>query len=97
MNRIIILLLTAFTLQTSAQNIRGTWSGELDTGMMKLAIVLHVDNDSTCRLDSPDQAAKDLKGQVEYISADSILVRLSDWDAHRIRADRGNIFRRSSE
>ena len=76
MNRIIILLLTAFTLQTSAQNIRGTWSGELDTGMMKLAIVLHVDNDSTCRLDSPDQAAKDLKGQVEYISADSILVRL---------------------
>ena len=94
MNRIIILLLTAFTLQTSAQNIRGTWSGELDTGMMKLAIVLHVDNDSTCRLDSPDQA---VKGQVEYISADSILVRLSDWDAHRIRADRGNIFRRSSE
>ena len=53
MNRFLVILLVALVLPMSAQNIRGTWSGELDAGMMKLAFVLHVDNDSTCRLDSP--------------------------------------------
>jgi dienelactone hydrolase len=48
----------------------------LDAGMMKLAFVLHVDNDSTCRLDSPDQGAKDIAGQVAFISTDSILVKM---------------------
>ena len=76
MNRFLVILLVALVLPMSAQNIRGTWSGELDAGMMKLAFVLHVDNDSTCRLDSPDQGAKDIAGQVAYISADSILVKM---------------------
>ena len=74
--RLLIPALAAFALQASAQNIRGTWSGKLDAGMMKLALVLHVDNDSTCRLDSPDQGAKDIAGRVTYISADSILVKM---------------------
>ena len=74
--RLLIPALAAFALQASAQNIRGTWSGKLDAGMMKLALVLHVDNDSTCRLDSPDQGAKDIAGRVAYISADSILVKM---------------------
>ena len=69
MNRLITLLLVVLAWPVSAQNIRGTWSGELNAGMMKLALVLHVDNDSTCRLDSPDQGAKDIAGQVAYISA----------------------------
>ena len=76
MNRFLVILLVALVLPMSAQNIRGTWSGKLDAGMMKLAFVLHVDNDSTCRLDSPDQGAKDIAGQVAYISADSILVKM---------------------
>ena len=76
MNRFLVILLVALVLPMSAQNIRGTWGGKLDAGMMKLALVLHVDNDSTCRLDSPDQGAKDIAGQVAYISADSILVKM---------------------
>ena len=70
------LALACIGITASAQNIRGTWSGELDAGMMKLALMLHVDNDSTCRLDSPDQGAKDIAGQVAFISTDSILVKM---------------------
>ena len=58
-----------------AQNLCGTWSGELNTGMMKLGFVLHIDNDSTCRADSPDQGAKDIPGRVAYLSEDSVLVK----------------------
>lgn len=75
-NGLVTLMLVATAMTALAQNIRGAWSGELDAGVMKLALVLHVDNDSTCRLDSPDQGAKDIAGQVAYISADSILVRM---------------------
>lgn len=76
MNRLTTLMLVILAMSASAQNIRGTWSGVLDAGMMKLALVLHVDNDSTCRLDSPDQGAKDIAGKVAYIAADSILVKM---------------------
>ena len=74
--RFLTLALACIGITASAQNIRGTWSGELDAGMMKLALILHVDNDSTCRLDSPDQGAKDIAGQVAFISTDSILVKM---------------------
>ena len=74
--RFLTLALACIGITASAQNIRGTWSGELDAGMMKLALMLHVDNDSTCRLDSPDQGAKDIAGQVAFISTDSILVKM---------------------
>jgi len=74
--RFLTLALACIGVTASAQNIRGTWSGELDAGMMKLALMLHVDNDSTCRLDSPDQGAKDIAGQVAFISTDSILVKM---------------------
>lgn len=60
----------------TAQNISGTWSGELNTGVMKLGFVLHIDNDSTCRAVSPDQGNKEVAGQVAYLSADSILVKI---------------------
>ena len=74
--RFLTLALACIGITASAQNISGTWNGELDAGMMKLAFVLHVDNDSTCRLDSPDQGAKDIAGQVAFISTDSILVKM---------------------
>ena len=74
--RFLTLALACIGITASAQSIRGTWSGELDAGMMKLALMLHVDNDSTCRLDSPDQGAKDIAGQVAFISTDSILVKM---------------------
>ena len=62
--RFLTLALACIGITASAQNISGTWNGELDAGMMKLAFVLHVDNDSTCRLDSA------------FISTDSILVKM---------------------
>jgi pimeloyl-ACP methyl ester carboxylesterase len=74
--RFLTLALACIGITASAQNISVTWNGELDAGMMKLAFVLHVDNDSTCRLDSPDQGAKDIAGQVAFISTDSILVKM---------------------
>ena len=76
MKRSFFAIVFAFiVLQVSAQNIRGTWAGKLEAGLMKLALVLHVDNDSTCRVDSPDQGAKDIAGRVVYVSDDSIQVK----------------------
>lgn len=57
------------------QTVYGTWSGELNTGVMKLGFVLHVDNDSTCRAVSPDQGNKEVAGRVAYLSEDSVLVK----------------------
>ena len=76
MKRSFFAIVFAFiVLQVSAQNIRGTWAGKLEAGLMKLALVLHVDNDSTCRVDSTDQGAKDIAGRVVYVSDDSIQVK----------------------
>ena len=48
----------------------------MNAGNVELNIVLHIDNDSICRLNSPDQTSEDIPGQVAYISEDSILVKV---------------------
>ncbi|MCR5152285.1 MAG: lysophospholipase [Prevotella sp.] len=72
----LIIGLACIGVTVSGQNIRGPWKGVLNAGNVKLNIVLHIDNDSICRLNSPDQTSEDIPGQVAYISEDSILVKV---------------------
>ena len=50
-----------------AQQICGTWNGQLDLQVMKLGIVFHF-NDGKCSIDSPDQGAKGIAGEVKELS-----------------------------
>lgn len=60
-------------LQLSAQEIKGSWKGELDLATSKLTIVFHFDGDN-CTMDSPDQGATDIPAIVEFMSSDSVSV-----------------------
>ena len=50
-----------------AQQISGTWNGQLDLQVMKLGIVFHFD-EGKCSIDSPDQGAKGIAGEVKELS-----------------------------
>jgi pimeloyl-ACP methyl ester carboxylesterase len=61
------------TVLAGAQTISGPWKGELQVGGTKLAIVFRF-QDGGCTMDSPDQGAKDIPGELLFISADSVSV-----------------------
>lgn len=78
---IIFLLSAIFGAQNSglmAQNISGTWTGLLDTGMGKLHIVFHFQKDASgndvCTMDVPEQSVKGLHTTLPFISEDSVSV-----------------------
>ncbi len=61
----------------SARNLYGTWSGLLKvTPQHSLRLVLHISEDSVT-LDSPDQNAFGIKGELKFISADSVAVEVN--------------------
>ena len=66
-----ILLITC--LRLSAQDIKGVWKGELDLTTSKLTIVFHFNEDNST-MDSPDQGAKDIPVEVDFVSSDSVSV-----------------------
>ena len=74
MKRIILFLalLCAFATTTSAQRISGTWHGVMRLNAIELNLVLHLDGDSTCTVDSPDQGAKGIAGVVKEITAEKV-------------------------
>ena len=68
----VLLLLLSFTSYgATAGNIEGTWHGTLKLNAMKLSIVMHF-SDNACTLDSPDQGAKGIKGEVREITAEKV-------------------------
>ena len=79
--RILISALAAFALQVSAQNISGTWNGELNAGIQKIPLVLNLTADGKCTLDSPQQGAKGIPADIVFISADSLNVSLKALNA----------------
>ena len=76
----ITLILACIGYAVSGQNISGTWSGELDAGLQKIPLVLHL-TDGKCTLDSPQQGAKDIAAEIDFISADSLQVSISSLGA----------------
>lgn len=74
-NKIAIIMLCASSITTSAQNISGSWMGELSVGNQTLSIVFNIDKDG-CTADSPDQGANGIATNIKYISTDSLNVNI---------------------
>ncbi|MBO4820805.1 MAG: alpha/beta hydrolase [Prevotella sp.] len=82
-----LLLLFLFALATLAGHsqvqsttaLLGSWSGKLDLGVMSLTVVLNfeqADGYVLVTLDSPDQGAKGIGAFKEYLSDDSVAVKV---------------------
>ena len=85
MKKVFIMLLTAlFVLSAHAQvnpttTLEGSWSGKLKVGAMSLTLVLHLeqaDGYVKASLDSPDQGAKGISAYKEYLSDDSVAIKV---------------------
>ena len=74
MNRLFITLaLVCIVLSATAQEIRRSWSGELEAMGQKLPIVLNL-IDGKCTLDSPAQGATGIPATIDLLTKDSIKV-----------------------
>lgn len=79
--RFLTLALACIGITASAQNISGTWNGELVAGIQKIPLVLNLTADGKCTLDSPQQGAKGIPANVDFLSADSLKVSVSSLNA----------------
>ncbi len=76
------LVLVALTVHADVQPttpLLGSWSGKLKFGAMSLTIVLHLENaDGSIKaaIDSPDQGAKGIPAVIEFLSEDSLAVKV---------------------
>ena len=68
-----LLIATLLPMMAGAQGVQGTWHGDLDLGVRKIPLVLHVDGNK-CTMDSPNQGAKGIEAQVNTITDDSVNV-----------------------
>ena len=101
MKKSIITILLAFTtLMSLAQvntttDLLGSWSGKLKVGVVSLTIVIHLqqaDGNIAVSLDSPDQGAKGIPGKKEYLSDDSVAVKVESLGAtYRARLKDGKL------
>ena len=74
---LLIALLASIVAHAQAQALRisGTWHGVMRLNSLELNLVLHLDGDSTCTLDSPDQGAKGIPGIVKELTAEKVDVQ----------------------
>ena len=76
----------------SGQIISGTWNGELNAGVQKIPLVLNLTDDGKCTLDSPQQGAKRIPANVDFLSADSLKVSVSSLNAsYAARLENGEL------
>ena len=76
MNRLFITLaLVCIGLSANAQEIRRSWSGELETMGQKLPIVMNL-VDGKCTLDSPAQGATGIPATIDLLTKDSIKIKI---------------------
>lgn len=62
-----------------AQSLTGSWNGSINLGQKSLPLVLHLSTENgakKCLLDSPDQGAKGIETVLDYLSEDSIALRV---------------------
>lgn len=59
-------VMAMMTATVQAQGIAGTWHGQLDLQVMKLNLVFHFSKEK-CTLDSPDQGAKGIAGEIKEL------------------------------
>ncbi len=73
---ILVLLPSSFLF---AQSLTGSWNGSINIGPKSLPLVFHISNvkgENKCLLDSPDQGAKGIQTVLDYLSNDSIALRV---------------------
>ena len=94
------LLLTLSTTISWAQvnpttALVGSWSGKIKAGVASLTIVLHLeqaDGYVTVSLDSPDQGAKGIPASMEFLSDDSLAIKMEQLNAtYRARLKDGKL------
>jgi hypothetical protein len=87
-----LLVLVALTARAQVQSttaLLGTWSGKLGVGAMSLTIVLHLDQADgyvVITLDSPDQGAKGIGTFKEFLSDDSLAIKVEKHLVGRVPA-----------
>ena len=87
MKRIVFSLLVALVAMTGRAQIQsptdllGSWTGKLNVGAMSLTLVLHLeqqdDGNVKVTMDSPDQGAKGIAATKEYLSGDSMAIKVA--------------------
>ena len=83
-NYLVTIMLALFALMGQAQinpttALLGSWSGKISIGNNSLRVVLHLEQKEdyvAVSLDSPDQGAKGLSASKEYLSDDSLAIKL---------------------
>lgn len=73
------VVLTGQAQVNSTTALLGSWSGKLNVGAMSLTLVLHLeqaDGYVVATLDSPDQGAKGIPAFKEFLSDDSVAVKV---------------------
>ena len=97
---IISLLLAFFAMMGRAQvqpttELIGSWSGKLDLGVIKLTLVLHLEQANgyvVVTLDSPDQNAMGIGTFKEFLSDDSLAVKVEQLNlTYRARLKEGKL------
>ena len=78
---VIIMGLACMGITAQAQNINGTWVGDLNAGFQKIKVVLNLNDDGKCTLDSPDQGGYGIPGTTNFVSADSVNVSVASLNA----------------
>ena len=99
--RLTITLLLAFIALVGQAQVQsttallGSWSGKLNAGVMALMLVMHLeqaDGYVVVTFDSPDQNAKGISAYKEYLSDDSIAVKMEMIGAtYRARLKEGKL------
>ena len=75
-----ILILTCMGVAAQAQEIRRSWTGELNAMGQKLPIVLNLNN-GKFTLDSPAQGAKDIPATIDLLTKDSLKISIKTLNA----------------
>ena len=93
-----LLALVALTCQAQVQPttaLEGAWSGKMKIGSMSLTLVLHLeqaDGYVKASLDSPDQSAYGIPALKEYLSDDSVAVKVESIGAtYRAKLKEGKL------
>lgn len=90
-----LVVLTGLAQVNTTTALLGSWSGKLKTGAASLTIVLHLeqaDGFVKVSLDSPDQGAKGISGFKEYLSDDSVAIKIESLGVtYRARLKEGKL------
>ena len=90
-----LVALTGLAQVNTTTALLGSWSGKLKAGVTSLTIVLHLeqaDGYVKVSLDSPDQGAKGISGFKEYLSDDSVAIKIESLGVtYRARLKEGKL------